>query len=387
MSGPDRQRFRPPLPGAVIDSGARGQNAPALRTLIDGLARGLSIHASGGGLRAAAPEPTPLLFCQSSGSGGRVKTIRRTQRSWIASFDVNRTTFGLAASACYGVLGDLGHSLALYGALEALDLGAGLAVLAGDNPRNQRRRLAAARVSVLYATPTQLRRLLLSPDEGPLPAITHVFCGGGKLDADCRSEIATLCPNATIREFYGTSETSFITMADDATPEGSVGRAYPGVRLRLDPEGRVFVASPYLFDGYAEPDLPPPPVEDGHIGTGDIGMLDASGHLFLRGRESRKVTVADRTLFLEDIEAVMTAVDAGGCAAVAVPDALRGHMIVAFVEGPDDPERRARFRRACRAALGANAAPRRVVFLPRLPALASGKPDLAALARMVAPAP
>lgn len=387
MSDAARRGFRPALPGAVLDSGARDQNAPALRVLADCLARGLPIHASGSGLCAADPGPTPFLYCQSSGSGGRVKTIRRTQASWIASFEVSRTVFGLSGRDRYGVLGDLGHSLALYGALEALDLGAGLAVLAGDSPRSQRQRLAAARVSVLYATPTQLRRLLLSPEEGPLPALTHIFCGGGKLDAACRAGIAALCPDATIREFYGTSETSFITIADEATPQGSVGRAYPAVRLRLDAGGRVFVASPYLFDGYAEPDLPAPPVEDGHLGTGDIGMLDADGHLFLRGRESRMVTVADRTLFLEDIEAAMAAAGAGFCAAVAVPDALRGAMIVAFAEGPDDPERRTRLGQACRAALGAHAAPRRVVFLPRLPALASGKPDLAALARMAGPAP
>lgn len=387
MSGAERRVFRPARPGAVIDSGARGQNAPALRALVDCLARGLPIQAGRNGLSAAHPEPAPLLYCQSSGSGGRVKTIRRTQRSWIASFEVSRAVFGLSERERYGVLGDLGHSLALYAALEALDLGAGLAVLAGDGPRSQRRRLAGAGVTVLYATPTQLRRLLLAGEEGLLPEITHIFCGGGKLDAACRAGMAALCPNATIREFYGTSETSFITIADAATPEGSVGRAYPGARIRLDGDGRVFVASPYLFEGYAEPDLPLPPCEDGHLGTGDIGALDAAGHLFLRGRESRMITVADRTVFLEDIEAAMTAAGAGFCAAVAVPDALRGQAVVAIVEGAEDAARAARFGRACRAALGEHAAPRRVVFLPRLPALASGKPDLAALARLVGPAP
>src|SRR5690606_13443955 len=119
------------------------------------------------------------------------------------------------------------------------------------------------------------------------------------------------------------SETSFITIADAGTPKGSVGRAYPQVRIRIDEGGRIFVASPYLFDGYAEPDLPPVPRDGDYIRTGDIGWLDAAGHLFLRGRESRMVTVADRNLFLEDVEAAMMAVGAGACAAVAVPDPQR----------------------------------------------------------------
>ncbi|CAM3273582.1 long-chain acyl-CoA synthetase [Paracoccus aminovorans] len=376
--------FAPARPGAVLGCGARGQNAAAVAALIDCLAWGLPIHASLAGIRADGGVPGAWLCCQSSGSGGRVKTIRRSHASWIASFEVNRAAFGLSARDRYAVLGQLGHSLALYAALEALHLGAGLMVLAGDSPRRQRATLAEAGATVLYATPTQLHRLLLA-GQGVLPAVAHVFCGGGRLDAACRAGVAALCPNAAIRAFYGASETSFITIADAETPEGSVGRAYPGVDLRLDAEGRIAVASPYLFQGYAEPDLPMPPRRDGHLTTGDIGRLDDRGNLFLRGRESRMVTVADRNLFLEDVEAVLAAASARPCAALALPDARRGHAVVAAVEGAGDDALAASLRRACREALGDHAAPRRIVFLARLPRLGSDKPDLAALARLVAP--
>ncbi|WP_028712889.1 AMP-binding protein [Paracoccus sp. J55] len=387
MTGAAGQGFVAARPGAVLGCGARGQNAAAVAALLDCLARGLPIHASLTGIRPAGPAPAPMLCCQSSGSGGRVKTIRRSHGSWIASFEVNRAAFGLSAGDRYAVLGQLGHSLALYAALEALHLGAGLLVLAGDGPRSQVRQLAEAGVTVLYATPSQLRRLLLAAGPGGLPALTHVFCGGGKLDAACRAGMAALCPNAAIREFYGASETSFITIADAGTPEGSVGRAYPGVRLRLDDEGRIGVASPYLCEGYAEPDLPPPPRRGGYLFTGDIGRLDARGSLFLRGRESRMVTVADQNLFLEDVEAALAAAGAGLCAALAVPDARRGHAVVAVVEGAEDEALAARLRRACRDGLGDHAAPRRILFLPRLPLLGSDKPDLAALARLVGAPP
>lgn len=377
--------FGPARPGAVIGCGMREQNASAMRVLLDCLAEGLPVHAGMSGIRPADPAPAPFLYCQSSGSGGRIKTIRRSPASWIASFEVNRDSFGLSAHDRYAVLGDLGHSLSLYATLEALHLGADLLILAGDGPANQMRQLAEARITVLYATPTQLRRLLLAAD-GDLPAVTHVFCGGGKLDDACRDAMARLCPHAEIREFYGTSETSFITIADARTPAASVGRAYPGVRIRIDQRGMIFVAGPYLFDGYAEPDLPTPLRDGDYIGTGDIGWLDAAGHLFLRGRESRMVTVADRNLFLEDVEAAMTAAGAGLCATVAIPDPQRGHAVIAVVEGPEDDALAARLRRACRTALGDHAAPRRVVFLPHLPQLASGKPDLAALVQMVSTA-
>ncbi len=372
--------FAPARPGAVLDCGHRGQNAVAVAALLDCLARGLPIHASLDGIRAEGEGA--WLYCQSSGSGGRVKTIRRSPASWIASFQVNRAAFGLSARDRYAVLGQLGHSLALYATLEALHIGAGLLVLAGDSPRRQLDALAGA--TVLYATPAQLRRLLMA-GQGALPSLTHIFCGGGKLDAACRAGMAALCPNAAIREFYGASETSFITIADAETLEGSVGRAYPGVDLRLDAEGRIGVASPYLFDGYGEPDLPAPPSREGYLLTGDIGRLDAQGNLFLHGRESRMVTVADRNLFLEDVEAVLAAEGAGFCAALALPDARRGHAVIAVIEGAPDDALAARLRRACRAALGDHAAPRRIIFVPELPLLASGKPDLAALALRLAP--
>lgn len=209
-----------------------------------------------------------------------------------------------------------------------------------------------------------------------------MFCGRGKLDDACRDGITRLCPNAAVREFYGASETSFVTIADAGTPAGSVGKAYSDVRIRIGDGGQIVVASPYLFDGYVEADLSPPLRDGDHMATGDIGWLDAAGHLFLRGRESRRVTVSDRNLFLEDVEAAMMAAGAALCAAVAVPDPQRGHTVIAVIEGAEDDALASRLRRACRDALGDHAIPRRVVFLPRLPQLPSDKPDLAALLRM-----
>lgn len=385
-SPPCVPRLAPARAGALIHCGHRGQNAAAARALLDCLARGLPIHASTAGIRAATTEPAPFLFCQSSGSGGRVKTIRRSHASWIASFEVNRRMFGLSARDRYAVLGDLGHSLALYATIEALHLGAGLLLMSRDSPRQQMRQLAQSGVSVLYATPTQLRRLHMAAADHVLPDLALIICGGGKLDALCRSGMQALCPNAAIHEFYGSSEASFITLSGADTPAGSVGRAYPDVHIRIGAAGRIAVAGPYLFDGYAEPDLPAPARDGDFILTGDIGHLDASGHLFLRGRESRMVTVADRNLFLEDVESVLMSSGAGLCAALAIPDPLRGHMVVAVVEGAADDALTERLRRTCRRSLGDHAAPRRVEYLPLLPLLPSGKPDLAALARMFAPA-
>lgn len=381
MTGDDR--FAAPRPDQIIGTGARSQNAPAVAALIDGLTRGQSILATQDPQPIRpAPGPPGMLFCQSSGSGGRVKTIRRSQASWIASFRVNRHAFAITPRDRYATLGHLGHSLSLYAAIEALHLGAGLMVLAGDSPRTQMR--ALTRATVLYATPAQLHRLALAG--GTLPDLRHILCGGGRLDEATRDAARALCPQAQLRVFYGASETSFIALADADTPPGSVGRAYPGVQIRSDPDGAIWVASPYLAQGYAEPDLAPPNRDGAYMATGDLGTLDPHGNLILHGRQSRRITTLDRTLSLEDVEAVLAAHGAPLSVALALPDPRRGMAVLAVVQGPPDDALAARLRRACRETLGDHAAPRRIVFVASLPMLASDKPDLAALARLcVAP--
>jgi long-chain acyl-CoA synthetase len=52
--------------------------------------------------------------------------------------------------------------------------------------------------------------------------VTHVFCGGGELTGSLRSELNTFFSNAITYEFYGASETSFITISDLNTPSGSM---------------------------------------------------------------------------------------------------------------------------------------------------------------------
>ncbi|NHX27357.1 long-chain fatty acid--CoA ligase, partial [Escherichia coli] len=250
-------------------------------------------------------------------------------------------------------------------------------------PERQWRRMHEAGVSVLDATPTQLRLMLAG--EGPaLPALRHVFCGGGKLDPECRADLARHAPDAQILEFYGATETSFITMADADTPQGSVGRPYPGVEMLIrDADaggvGEIWLRSPYLFSGYATGSSADTRWDDRFLSIGEMGYLDAQGNLFLKGRKNRMVTVADHNVFPEDIEAVLTATSGRLSAAIPVPDAQRGHAIVAVIAGAADGALPPRLRQACSRALGPHAAPRRVLFADPFPLLPAGKPDLVAL--------
>jgi len=358
------------------------------------------------------PEPysQPVFETLTSGSTGQPRRIRRTQASWTASFAVN-AAFGIGPGARVAVLGRLVHSLSLYGAIEGLHLGAEVHLLDTLRPDRQRIALANRQITHLYATPAQLR--LLTEGQGQCPALHLILVGGSKLDPALRAALATIAPKAQIREFYGAAETSFITLADETTPDTSVGRPYPGVELTLDPTGEVWVRSPYLFLDYATPtfhicpNIPaggsPEPVarpsraearqkacasalvstptatrwRDGWLSVGEIGSME-NGFLTLKGRAGRMVTVADQNVFPEEIEALLHTLPGITRAAVLpVPDPKRGHVLVAVLQG--DPAREGEILAALRKDLGPLKAPRTLIWRDDWPMLASGKTDLKAL--------
>lgn len=328
-----------------------------------------------GALDQPAPEDAefPLFETLTSGSTGAPRRILRAQGSWTASFAVN-AGFGIGPGARVAVLGRLVHSLSLYGAIEGLHLGAEVHLLDSLRPDRQRKALAARGITHLYATPAQLRMLL--DGQGGCPALRRVLVGGSKLDPALRTGLHALAPAAEVHEFYGAAEASFITMADATTPEGSVGRPYPGVELSLDGDGSIWVKSPYLFKGYAgQPGSAR--WRDGWLSVGEIGRLEA-GCLYLLGRAGRMVTVADQNVFPEEIEAFMADLPGIRHAAVLpVRDARRGVVLVAVVAG--DAQAEAGILIALRARLGPLKAPRALIWRQDWPVLASGKTDLRAL--------
>lgn len=318
------------------------------------------------------PQGEAVFETLSGGSSGTPRRIRRSQQSWIAGFTVNAGLFGIGPGMPVAVIGNLVHSLALYGALEALHLGAELHMLEPMRPDHQARALAARRVALLYATPAQLRGLLVAGVDWP--DLRRVLVGGSRLDPELRTALAQRT-GAQITEFYGAAETSFISLADaDCGPE-SVGRPYPGVEIDLR-QGQIWVRSPYLAEGYSgEPGSAL--WSGGWVCPGETGRIEA-GELILAGRISRRVKIADVSVQPEAIEAWLLARPGVLMAAVVPrPDARRGHILVACLQG--DPAQEADLLTGLRGRFGPLVAPRRICWLRDWPVLPSGKTDYPAL--------
>lgn len=341
---------------------------------------GVALAALGGGAfriggAGPAPEGDGVFETLTGGSSGAPRRIRRSQASWIASFAVNAGLFGIGPGLRVAVLGRLVHSLALYGAVEALYLGADLHLLEDLRPDRQRAALAVRRVELVYATPAQLG--LLIEAAGPaLPDLKQVLVGGSKLAPGLRAALEAVAPACVLREFYGAAEASFITLAGPDTPPDSVGAPYPGVELRLDGH-EIWVKSPYLFEGYAS-DPGSARWADGWLSVGEMGEMRA-GQLYLLGRTGRMVKVADQAVYPEEIEAFLLAQPGVTRAAVLPrPDVRRGLHLVAFVRG--DRGQETVLLAALRRRFGTLKAPKALIWIEEWPMLASGKTDLGALA-------
>jgi long-chain acyl-CoA synthetase len=153
-----------------------------------------------------------------------------------------------------------------------------------------------------------------------------------------------------IFEGYGLTETAPVlttTLCSRVAKPGSVGRAVPGVELRIegveegadddsddDPEndpGEVVVRGANLFSGYW-PDGTGGPDDEGWFATGDIGYLDEDGDLHLVDRARDLVIVSGFNVYPREVEEVLLEhPDVAEVAVIGVPHPYTGETVKALV--------------------------------------------------------
>lgn len=345
-------------------------------------------------LPPCSPTDTAVIL-YSSGSTGRPKGVELTHYNllWNAqafAVDLLRLT---PADRGYGVLPFshvFGHTCLLTTFLYA---GASVSLSPRFSPEETLRAIDRDRVTIFMGVPTMYWTLAKTeiPPGLDLSCWRACVSGGQALPEDVHARFEERF-SVPISEGYGMTEASpsvcGARLFDARRKPGSAGQPYWGVRLRIvDEEGRdvptgergeILISSPGLAKGYfRRPDLTAATFRDGWLHSGDIGMLDEDGFLYVVDRKKEVIISGGYNVYPREIEEVAHRIDGVlEVAAIGEADERLGEKIVAYVV--PEPGRKLlpeELIEKWSASLARYKVPREVRLLHSLPRNATGKVD------------
>jgi O-succinylbenzoic acid--CoA ligase len=345
----------------------------------------------------ASPAVDPLAtlaVIPTSGTTGRSKLVVLSRAAFLASAQASAANLPLGEGDRWLLCLPLSH----VGGLSILtrSLLAGSAVALFEPPESGllanipelAKAIEREQATVVSLVPTLLQALL-DADFEPPPSLRAVLLGGAGAGPELVARAAAR--GITVLTTYGLTEAcSQVT----TTPLGeapklrdgivSAGRALPGIELAIGSDERIRVRGPTLATALL--DEPLPLDADGWLLTDDLGQLDPSGELFVRGRASERIVTGGENVDPAAVEACLLRDPRVVAACVfGVADHRFGEIVAcALVVAPGfDPEV---CRRTIASELAPWAGPRRVALMRELALTASGKIDRAGTRERATPA-
>ena len=341
--------------------------------------------------RAAVQPDDPGVILFTSGSFGAPRGVLLSQANLVAN--VEQVAAHIDIDPDWVMFNPLPifHCLGLTGGV-LLPLLLGLKTVQYPSPLHVKQippLIRETQASLLLATDTFINQYARNAEPGDLNSLRFVVCGAERV----REETHALLQQkfgVELIEGYGATEASPVIAVNQPgqNRHGTVGPMVPGLEARFDPvegieEGRLlFIRGPNVMMGYLDEagELIPP--TDGWHETGDIVTTDADGCVSIRGRLKRFAKIAGEMVSLTAAEALAAAVwpDARH-AVISVPDPRKGERLV-LVTDRLDATTEPLVSRAQALGVSELTVPRRIVRVPEIPVLGTGKTDYVAIQRM-----
>ena len=329
----------------------------------------------------------------TSGTTGRPKGVMITHANLAWKNLAHITEFGFTGADLGLACGPLYH-------VGALDLTTTSLVAAGATTIIHRAfdasavvdELERSRVSTVWLAPAMVNAIMGLPgiEQRDLASVRVVVNGGEKMPIPLIERLQRTFPSAWFADAYGLTETvsgdTFLDRESMVRKLGSVGR--PCLYLEIDiwdeerrslaqgEPGEIVVRGPKVFKGYwRDAAATEAAFAGGWFHTGDIGVRDEDGYLFIVDRLKDMIVSGGENIASSEIERVLyehpSVLEA---AVVGRLDHRWGEVPVAFVvRRPDASVTADVLLDHCRSQLARFKVPRAVTFLEALPRNPSGK--------------
>ncbi|MEY4160609.1 MAG: hypothetical protein RLZZ136_1230 [Pseudomonadota bacterium] len=228
--------------------------------------------------------------------------------------------------------------------------GSKIVVMRRWNAEQALRFIAEEKVTMFTGVPTMLWDVLHSArlSNADLSTLTNIASGGQALPVNLLEEMQAQCPKAMMGTGYGMTECAgAIAQAvgeDFIRRPSAAGRVLPLVDVRIaGPDGQdmpagqageIMVRGAQIMLGYwnRPEDTAAVLSSDGWLRTGDIGMIDEDGYVFIVDRKKDMVISGGENIYCAEVERVLGEMpQITECAAFGIPDDRLGEMLVCVV--------------------------------------------------------
>lgn len=180
-----------------------------------------------------------------------------------------------------------------------------------------------------------------------ISSLRSVVIGGASISDKVLEDISNKYPDIYFSVGYGLTEAcatiAFNTFSKESPHRNSVGKPIPGLIVRIESEsreplepgniGEIVVSGETIMSGYMNnPAETSRTIVNGFLRTGDMGMLDDEGYLYVVGRKKSMINSGGLSIFPEEIEDILLSCPAVADAVVyGYPDDFLEEVVAADI--------------------------------------------------------